>query len=94
MASFDLWIDGHITEPNAVWTSEVNVDLDRLEWDPTYRRVVNHYIQQALDNLAKEIEAIGIAVSPKETSYEACDFQEESKEQAAFPDPLVHRMAQ
>lgn len=60
MAHIDLWLDGAWCDPMMSWDAEVNLDLERMQDDPVmYGRVKDH-IKQALDNLAKEVEEIGL----------------------------------
>lgn len=63
MASLDLWVDWDDEGESAGWHAPLTLPLSRFLEDDTYAQRVSTHIQQALDNLAKEVEQIGIVKS-------------------------------
>lgn len=73
-ATMDLWIEGAWGQETIAFRQILTFDFDRFQYDDRFAHVIGHYISNALEHLAGEVEALSIQLKPRpeREQIEAC----------------------
>lgn len=76
MATLDLWMEGDWGggEENIVWHEvDVPFNLQRYHYDQRYAEVINKYVKDKLENLAKELAEIALLTPDEIDEWANCE---------------------